>query len=219
MIKYVIFDMDGTLIDTEPIYRKTWIETGERWGLAGMEPMYPSIMGKSIESIIIMMKERFGEDFDGEGFFDERMSNFISLTESGVITRPGCFELLRYLKEIGIPMALATSTPLHITERNMRSTGIGQYMDAIVTSSMVKHGKPAPDIFLEAARRIGADPEHTIVCEDSPYGILAAYEAGMKPVFIPDLTEQTDDICRLAYSTVNSLAEVIEIIKKENKEI
>ncbi len=219
MIKYVIFDMDGTLLDTEPIYKKTWVETGERWGLDGMEEMYPYIMGKSIETIIIMMKERFGDDFNGEKFFDERMSYFTSLIENGVSTRPGCFELLDYLKSENIPMALATSTPLYITERNMERTGIGKYMDAVVTSSMVKRGKPAPDIFLEAARRIGAAPCDTVVCEDSPYGIIAAHDAGMKPVFIPDLTEPSDDICRLANFTLNSLADVIEVIKKENKEI
>ncbi len=219
MIKYVIFDMDGTLLDTEPIYKRTWVETGERWGLDGMNEMYPSIMGKSIETIIVMMKERFGESFNGEKFFDERMSSFTSLIEDGVATRPGCFELLDYLRKCNIPMALATSTPLYITERNMERTGIGKYMDAVVTSSMVKRGKPAPDIFLEAARRIGAEPQCTLVCEDSPYGVIAAYDAGMKPVFIPDLAKPAEEIIRLTHSTVKSLMEVIEVIKTENKEI
>lgn len=217
MIKYVIFDMDGTLIDTEPLYEKAWVDIGKKWGLSGMKEKYPLIVGRSIESICLMMKEWFGEDFDANGFFAERMQCFVRLIESEVPLKKGCIELLEYLKRQGIPMAIATSTPMYITSGNMEKTGIGKYMDAVVTAESVRNGKSEPDIFLEVARRIGADPLYTVVCEDSINGIRGAYRAQMKPIMVVDRLSPTEETDRLCFATCKDLLEVKELIKKENK--
>ena len=217
MIKYVIFDMDGTLLDTEPLFERAWVDIGDKWGLPGMREMYPLIVGRSIESICVMLKEMFGDDFDASGFFAERMAYFVDLIEKEIPLKKGCMELLEFLKQQGIPMAIATSTPMYITGSNMEKTGIGKYMDAVVTAEAVKNGKPEPDIFLEAARRIGADPLYTVVCEDSINGIRGAYRAKMKPIMVVDRlspTEETDSLC---FATCKDLLEVKELIKKENK--
>ena len=217
MIKYAIFDMDGTLLDTEPLYEKAWVDIGEKWGLEGMAEKYPLIVGRSIESICSMMKEWFGEDFDASGFFEERMKCFVGLIEREIPIKKGCIELLEFLKQQGIPMAIATSTPMYITSNNMDKTGIGKYMDAVVTAEAVQNGKPAPDIFLEAAKRIGADPLYTIVCEDSINGIRGAHRAAMKPIMVIDRLAQTDETAEICFATCDSLLDVMEIIKKENK--
>ncbi len=217
MIKYVIFDMDGTLIDTEPLYEKAWVDIGEKWGLDGMAERYPLIVGRSVESICSMMKEWFGEDFDASKFFAERMQRFVKLIEGEIPLKDGCIELLDYLKQQGIPMAIATSTPMYITSSNMEKTGIGKYMDAVVTAEAVENGKPEPDIFLEAARRIGADPLYTVVCEDSINGIRGAYRAQMKPIMVVDRLSPTEETDRLCFATCKDLFEVKELIKKENK--
>lgn len=217
MVKYVIFDMDGTLIDTEPLYEKAWVDIGEKWGLSGMKEKYPLIVGRSIESICLMMKEWFGEDFEASKFFAERMQCFVELIENEVPLKKGCIELLEYLKRQGMPMAIATSTPMYITSSNMEKTGIGKYMDAVVTAEAVKNGKPEPDIFLEAARQIGADPLYTVVCEDSINGIRGAYRAKMKPIMVIDRLAPTEETDMLCLATCKDLLEVKELIQKENK--
>ena len=99
---------------------------------------------------------------------------------------------------------------------NLERTGISDYFSAVVTSAMVERGKPHPDIFLEAGRRIGADADSCIVCEDSYSGIAAAFAAGMKPVFIPDRLPPNEETDRKAYKTLDNLLDLVELIKKEN---
>ncbi len=217
MINYVIFDMDGTLLDTEKLFQKSWNDVGVKWGLEGIEDMYRSIIGRSVDTIIQMLEEKYGPQTDCYGFFRARTENFKELISKEIPIKKGCMELLRFLKEHNIPMALATSTPLYMTESNLAKTGIGEYLDAVVTADMVENGKPAPDIFIEAGRRIGAKAHECLVCEDSYNGIRAAYAAGMKPVMIPDILQPTSEIKQILYATVDSLLDVIELIKKENK--
>lgn len=220
MIKYVIFDMDGTLLDTEPNYRRSWIETGVKWGLdeKTVSDMYaPFICGRSVESSKRVLKDHFGEDFDSEKFMMQRMARFHELDAIELKMKKGCIEILKYLKEQNIPTAIATSTAPEITYKNLERSGISDYVDTVVTATMVKNGKPAPDIFIEAGNRIGAIADECIVCEDSYNGITAAKLAGMKPIFIPDILGSTKETERNAYATVESLIEVIELIKKENK--
>ena len=217
MIKYVIFDMDGTLIDTEPFYEQSWNETGKRWGVEVRDMYAEYVCGRSIENVKNTLKERFGENFDSEGFMSERMTLYAQLAEKNLKLKAGCREILDFLREHGIPCAVATSTVSDLTYSNLDRVNIRQFFDAVVTGDMVKNGKPSPDIFLEAGRRIGAEAGECIVCEDSYSGIEAASNAKMKPVFIPDRRIPTEETDRLAYATVSSLFEVIELIKKENK--
>ena len=220
MIKYVIFDMDGTLLDTENLYMRSWVETGVKWGLDRkvMEDMYiPLICGRSVESSKRVLKEHFGEDFDSEGFMSERMALYSELSSVDLRLKKGCRELLEFLKKQGIPMAVATSTVPEITNKNLKRMGLVDYFEAIVMSTMVKRGKPAPDIFIEAGKRIGVeDPEECIVCEDSYSGIFGAFAAGMKPILIPDLLRPTEETDKVTYATVDSLLDVIDVIKREN---
>ena len=221
MIKYVIFDMDGTLLDTEPLYMGSWVETGVKWGLDRklMEDIYiPLICGRSVDSSKRVLKDHFGEEFDSEGFMSERMALYSDLASKDLHLKKGCRELLEFLKEHNIPMAIATSTVPEITHKNLRKMEIVDYFDAIVTSTMVEHGKPAPDIFIEAGKRIGVSrSDECIVCEDSYSGIFAAHAAGMKPILIPDLLKPTEETDEVTYATLDSLIDVIELIKKENK--
>ena len=219
MIKYVIFDMDGTLLDTEPLYERSWVETGEKWGLPGMQEMYiPLICGRTIESSKKVLKDYFGENFDSEGFIEDRMALYHELTKTNLRLKKGAREIIDFLKSCSIPMAIGTSTIPEITYTNLKRVGIFDCFDTIVTCATVKNSKPAPDIFLEAGKRLGVETaDECIVCEDSYSGIFAAHAAGMKPILIPDLLKPTKETDAVTYATVESLLDVIEIIKNENK--
>ena len=216
MINYVIFDMDGTLFDTEKLYRKTWVEIGEEWGFNGIAELYPRVVGRSRELIIEMMKELYGDQHDYVEFFRQRTDYFRRLTAEHIPLKAGCVEILDFLKDHRIPCAVATSTKDPIASENLKKAGVYHYFDAVVAGDAVKNGKPFPDIFEEAAKRIGADADRTAVCEDSYNGIIAAHAAKMKPVMVIDMLEPTDEIAPLTYAITDTLFEVIDLIKKEN---
>ena len=216
MIKYVLFDMDGTLLDTEPLYEQSWVEAGRKYGVDVADMYAPLICGRSVDSARYVLWDRFGKDFDADGMVAYRMERYRELTKTDLRLKAGCVEILEFLKENSIPCALATSTLTDLAMSNLERTGISDYFSAVVTSAMVERGKPHPDIFLEAGRRIGADADLCIVCEDSYSGIAAAFAAGMKPVFIPDRLPPNEETDRKAYKTLDSLLDLVELIKKEN---
>ena len=128
--------------------------------------------------------------------------------------RPGVFELLDFLKAQGIPCAVATSTIRQDALPLLEGTGIFPYLKDAVYGDMVPCGKPAPDIFLLGARRLGAGPGRCLVLEDSPNGIRAAHRAGMIPVMIPDLVLPDKEIRALARAVLDSLSEVPSFIRE-----
>lgn len=218
MIKYVIFDMDGTLFDTEPYFEKSWSETGERWGLKGMREMYYSqVAGRSIDIIKQVLKKIYGDDFDSEGYFADRWKQFRGLVSNGVEEKKGCYDLLRFLRENGIKAALATSTPEDLAGIYLYQSDIPNYLDGIVFGNEVKKGKPNPDIFLEAGKRIGAVAEETIVVGDSSFDMIGGHRAGMRPYMVVDHNPPSEEARPLCEGIFESLLDVIELIKNENK--
>lgn len=217
MIKYVIFDKDGTLIDTEPLFYKSWYTVGEKWGFEGMrENYYSNIVGQSVERSIEFIRNTYGDGVDAEEYMRERMEMVVRLLDGDIAFKPGCIELLDFLKEQGIKIAVATSTEEKIASKNLKKLGLFDRIDAAVFGNEVEKGKPHPDIFLEAGRRIGADPKETIVVGDSSFDMIGGYRAGMRPVMVIDHNPPSDEARTICYKVFNSLFEVIDLIKKEN---
>lgn len=217
MIKYAIFDMDGTLFDTEEMFERSWLITSEKYGLENADKVYEGVAGAPAEVAKNLLRINYGDRVDPDAFFFERTMLTLEFFEAeGIPVKPGCFELLEFLHEQKIHCAVATSTPKRIAEKNIKTAGIYNYFDTIVTGDMVEHGKPAPDIFIEAGRRIGAVPSETIVCEDSINGLRGAYAAKMKPVFVFDRQIPDPDTRKMLFEECNSLLEIIHLVKREN---
>ncbi len=220
MINYVIFDMDGTLIDSMPNYNEAWANVADDWGLGEdfKAIYYPKVTGTTFESTKLLLNELYGKDFESDRFIDEWKIEIAKVFANGVKAKPGASELLKLLKEQGIKTAIATSTPLEPALEYLKSAGIDACsFDKIVAAGVVKRSKPAPDIFIEAGKQIGADPKETIVVEDASFGVIGAHAAGMRPVMVVDILPPTPEAKEKCFAVYDSLYEVIGLVKKENE--
>lgn len=219
MIQAVIFDMDGTLFDTERLTVEGWQEMMRR----GMLPpdflkWTPGWRGKNRDDIRRHMKELYGEDFDTEKIFDGRRSILNEMIDrDGLPLKPGVPDIFESIKDMGIPMALATATTRVTVDNYMTKTGYGVYFEKIITGDTVKNGKPAPDIFLSAADQLGVPPKNCLVIEDSPNGVRAGVAAGMYVVMVPDLEEPNGEMRRGIWHVCKTLDEIPALVEAENK--
>lgn len=219
-IEAVLFDMDGLMLDTERLTMKAFDWAGEQLGYQPLGYMVMKTLGMNGASCIKIFADEFP---DGPTFDEVRLKSkeFFNqyLEENGVPIKPGLFELLKWLKEHGYKMAVGTSTRESSARSELELAGVLPYFDEMVCGDMVAAGKPAPDIFLEAARRLGVPPARCLVLEDSPNGIRAAYAAGMQPVVIPDLQEPDEEILGKAIRRLESLFDVPALLTElvENK--
>ena len=187
-IKGIVFDMDGVLLDTEKLYVKFWCRAAQFYGYNMQEFHALSIRSMARPFAIEKLKGYFGEDFDYYKVHDKRielMDKYIE--EKGIETKPKAFETLKYLKEKGLKIALATATGIEKTEKYLKMTDLYGFFDKIICASMVKNGKPKPDIYLKACKELGLLPKECIAVEDSPNGVISAYDAGLNTIMIPDL--------------------------------
>lgn len=195
-----IFDQDGLLFDTESIYQAAWVEAGARQGIA-IDPRIPrSFSGMGRKHIGEIIKAAYPQ-IDIELYLKTGVEIAWGKQLSGKPEpKKGLFEILEFCRANGIRTSIASSAPRQVVEHNLRVSGIIDYFDAITTGDEVKNSKPAPDIFLLAAERIGIEPSACCVFEDAFSGIRGAVAAGMGAVLIPDQSEPTEEIraiCRV----------------------
>ncbi|MDE5696084.1 MAG: HAD family phosphatase [Lachnospiraceae bacterium] len=214
MIKAVIFDMDGVLIDTEKHYNAAWCEAAHMAGFKDFKREH-ALMLRSCDARLAaeMMKDIFGAGFDYFAIREVRRSLVAERLEKyGLEKKSGIDEILAFLRESGIKAAVATATPIGLTLQHLEKIGVKDQFDKIVSAKQVAHGKPAPDVYLYACEQIGERPSDCIAVEDSPNGIKSAYAAGCKPVMVPDLTQPDEEISPLLYAVADSLADISRII-------
>lgn len=214
MIKGVIFDMDGLMIDTEKLLMRFWIQSAQEHGFDMQKEHVLQIRSLAPKYAIEKFRSFFGDDFDYYSVKKRRielMNDYIN--KNGIEKKYGLDELLEYLTENGYKKAVATATDISRTKVYLEKLDIIKYFDEIVTASMVENGKPEPDIYLKASEKIGLKPEECMALEDSPNGICSAYRAGCKAVMIPDLSQPDEETLKLLYTKADNLAEVINILK------
>lgn len=218
MIKAVLFDMDGTVFDTEPIYRRGWIRAAKEVGFdVDMDLFFARICGLNMTDIAACVYRFYGDDTPFEQMRTLRRGYLDEDLESGILPfKSGAPEIFGELKKRGIKLALATSTGRKTVDRYLQMSGLEGVFDAIMTGETVTHGKPHPEIFLTAAERLGIAPAHCVVVEDSHHGIHAGHAAGMKTVMVPDLQPCTKEIESLLWHRCDTLSDLIPLIDKEN---
>lgn len=213
MIKAVLFDMDGLLLDTEKLLVRFWQEAASEAGFNMTREIALNIRSMHRSFAIPYLKSVLGESFDYAKTRSRRMELMSGyLAENGIELKKGVKELLTYLNKNNIPAAVVTATDSERAEKYLKETGIFGYFDRIISATMVKEGKPKPDIYLYAAKQLGFEPYECAALEDSPNGVKSAASAGCRTIMVPDLTEPDEELSGIIAARANSLGDVIEII-------
>ncbi len=214
MKKGAIFDMDGTMFDTERLYRETWDATAIEMGQALSPTFWSDVGGTGGEEMKTVIRRHYPA-LDVEAYIAAGMKKLWEAEETCVPEKPGLRKILEFFRSSGVKMAVASSSPQEMIEHNLLVAGIEGYFDAVISGDQMARGKPAPDIFLYAAGQLGLAPEDCYVFEDSLNGIRAGAAAGCTAIMIPDLVEPMDEILPLAACICARFDEALKMIVEE----
>ncbi len=213
MIKAVLFDMDGVLIDTEKYLTKFWQQAAAEAGLSlKIEDCY---MFRSFASQFasVVFQEKYGKEYDYFAIRNRRKELMKAHIETnGIEIKPEVKETLWAIKQKGIQIAVVTATDEERTKSYLTEIGIYEWFDSVICATMVERGKPFPDVYLYACDRIGCTPKECMAVEDSPNGIQAASDAGCKTVMVPDLTQPDEDSRKRVIGVAQTLRGVLEYL-------
>ncbi len=182
-----MFDNDGLLLDTEEAWTRAERTLFARRGRKFTEADKRTLIGSSRSLAAVKLETLLERDGEGEALMDELLELVMEEALHGVGARPGALALIERLLQAGVPLALASNSEPEFVERTLDGAGLladGPFA-AIVTAADVEHPKPAPDIYLEACRRLAVEPARAVALEDSPIGVAAAAAAGMFVIGVP----------------------------------
>ncbi len=205
-LRAVVFDMDGVLIDSEPIIRRAAQQAGEEFGHTLSDSLYADLIGLPGAQVEAMLIKIFGTNFplaDYRRCFERLYRADVEL--NGIQSKPGVRELLQTLNAQAVPVAVATSTRSGHAQAALEAAGLLGFLPVCITGDQVSAGKPAPDIFLRAARTIGVEAAHCVAIEDSEVGARAAVGAGMWTLMVPDLKPPSAELAAMVREILPSM--------------
>lgn len=219
-IKAVLFDMDGLMVDTESLATEAFIHSAKKQGYDMTKEETLLVLGFTTKSIYEFWENYFkNSDVSGKQLVDDHYKYIENiLFTTGPRKMPYIEELLKYLKESNYKVAVASSSNMDHIINNMEKTGLKKYIDEFASGAEVENGKPAPDVFLLAAERLGVKPENCLVLEDSKSGVIAGSSAGAKVIMVPDMFSPDEECKERTYRIVGNLGEVISILEEKNNE-
>jgi HAD superfamily hydrolase (TIGR01509 family) len=202
----IIFDMDGLMVDTERIARIAWQQAARLSGHDMTDALFESMIGRTKFDSAGMLQLAFGPDFNFDKAYEECGLIYQDyIDHNGLPLKPGIIELLDDLSARGIPLGVATSTRHPTARLRLEQVGLLPYFPVVVGGDEITRGKPAPDIFLEAIRRLELDASTSFALEDSPAGVRSAHGAGLQVIMVPDLVVPTSEISALTVLVATSL--------------
>ena len=207
----VVFDMDGLMLDSERAINDCMARASRELGHDLPDSLWLQMIGGGDGLCRRLLAERIGDDATIELLARTEVLYDV-VADAGIDHRPGIIDLLDWLVARGIPRAVATSTRRPLAMRKLAAAGLLPYFDAVCTSSDVAAPKPAPDVYLLAASKLGIEPARCLVLEDSPTGVRAALAAGMTPVQVPDMLEPDAAARALGHRIVASLGDAHRLL-------
>jgi sugar-phosphatase len=187
MIKAVIFDMDGLLINSEPFWQKAEIEVFKLAGIELTKTMCHETMGLRIDEAITYWHKKFGlKKYTINQVQELVMDKVVELILNQGKPLPGVLKCLDFFEDVNMPIAIASSSHYKVIKAVVQKLNISRYFDLIVSAEDTEYGKPHPGIFIETAKQLQVAPSTCLVFEDSPNGVIAALSARMKVVAVPD---------------------------------
>ncbi|MBE5981586.1 MAG: HAD family phosphatase [Paenibacillaceae bacterium] len=212
MIKAVIFDMDGVIIDSEGVYLEYQLEFAKKKNPnVKLEDLYPMVGATKQECWEVVERVVSNGQTWEELRKEFRQRDIYSEIDYRSIYRQEVTDTLKQLKEAGFRLALASSTHLELVERVLKENGIRDYFEAVVSGEQFKKSKPDPEIYLYTAGQLKLKPEECLAVEDSTIGITAAHRAGLKIAAVIDTRYGFDQ--SLADYKLNRVKEVLEAVK------
>lgn len=207
-----IFDMDGLLFDTELVYNKEWYAIADKYNLQIDPHMLDALRGTNGERMHAIVNA-YWPKADAPRLCDELFRNAQNSLSHKVPMKQGVVELLEYLKGNAVKLAVASSAPIQLIKNNLCLAGIASYFDVVVSGEQVTHGKPAPDIFLLTAKKLGLPAEDCYVFEDGIHGVHAGLNAGCSTIMVPDLIPPTADLQNRCTGIYDNLSEVLKALQ------
>ena len=218
-IKAVLFDMDGLMVDTESLSTESFINSAKAQGYNMTKEETLKVLGFTKANIYQFWIDYFqGTNVDGKKLVDDHYEYIENVLYTvGPEKMPYVEELLKYLKENNYKIAVASSSDAADIKNNLEKTKLEKYIDEIASGAEVENGKPAPDVFLLAAKRLGVDAKDCLILEDSKAGIKAGKASGAMVFMVPDMYTVDKECEDTADRILTNLGEVIEILEGKNE--
>jgi len=216
-MRAVVFDMDGLLLDTERLSRASWLAGGRDLGFELPLTVLTAIIGRRRPEVEAQFVAALGDGFPVQDLYARHAAHYqralLAATPSE-LRKPGVVSVLDWLDNSGIPYAIATSTLAAGAAKKLALADLSERFPIVVTGEQVARSKPAPDIYVEAARRLGVPAAHCVAFEDSDLGLEAAMTAGMRAVAVPDLKPVPPEITSRVLATLRSLEEAVLMLER-----
>lgn len=207
--KAVVFDMDGVIFDSERLVLLCWEKVAERHHIEGITEVMTACIGTTKVRTEEIVSDHYGEDFPYDAFSKEASALFHEIADrDGLPVKRGVRELLDYLHEQEIPLAVASSTRLEVVSQELKQAGLYEYFQIVMGGDQLRRSKPEPDIYLMACDKLGIKPAQAYAIEDSYNGIRSAYSAGMKPIMVPDILPPTEEMREKSVAVLDDLQQV-----------